>query len=238
MRVVHVLRKPLSEGTVAANTLKHGCGGLNIDASRVHSGPSSGGSISGATALGQASGWNAHANRTTQIDRSMSAGRWPANVILQHLDGCRSEGTKQVRGGNDPRRKDGSKSGHNFHGFDKKVKHDRRPCTHTGFGDDGKETVANWVCVEGCPVRALDEQSGVLSSGDTGGASRFFRQVGVSREGTWGADGSWGSQSRAALALPTNEADERLIDEVMRQRAGERTSEPISSLSGGGSDVS
>ena len=52
MRVIHVLRKPLSEGTVAANTLKHGTSGLNIDASR-HEG-----------------------------------GRWPANVILQHLDGC------------------------------------------------------------------------------------------------------------------------------------------------------
>ena len=34
MRVIHVLRKPLSESTVAANTLKHGTGGLNIDASR------------------------------------------------------------------------------------------------------------------------------------------------------------------------------------------------------------
>ena len=31
MRVIHVLRKPLSEKTVAANTLKHGVGGLNID---------------------------------------------------------------------------------------------------------------------------------------------------------------------------------------------------------------
>ena len=79
----------------------------------------------------------------------------------------------------------------------------------TGHGDtDGNETVANWICVEGCPVKALDEQSGVLQSpptytrsasgfnegvygegmgqeageeslnyGDTGGASRFFKQV-------------------------------------------------------------
>ena len=33
--MIHVLRKPLSEGTVAANVVKHGVGGLNIDASRV-----------------------------------------------------------------------------------------------------------------------------------------------------------------------------------------------------------
>ena len=74
---------------------------------------------------------------------------------------------------------------------------------------DGTETVAAWVCVEGCPVAALDAQSGVSKPtggrtvtrsgggnvgsgkvsekswsnndpgfGDTGGASRFFKQVG------------------------------------------------------------
>jgi hypothetical protein len=166
MRIVHILRKPLSEGTVAANVLKHGAGGLNIDASRVHGGPSSGGSVSGSTALGQGSGWNTHANRTTQVDRSMPSGRWPANVILQHLDGCRCDGTKKVGSG--------------------------------------------LICAEGCPVARLDEQSGVLAPqggqkhkdtkegsfldtgfggsptssfyGDKGGASRFFKQVGGTKD--------------------------------------------------------
>jgi DNA modification methylase len=73
-------RKPLI-GTVAANVLEHGVGALNIDGCRVEGGPSSGGSSSGDTALGQGSGWNAHNNRTTAIDRTMSAGRWPANLI-------------------------------------------------------------------------------------------------------------------------------------------------------------
>ncbi len=86
MRIIHVLRKPLSEGTVAANTLKHGVGAYNIDAVRV-----------------------AH-----ESDANLE-GRWPANMILQHLDGC---------------------------------------------GE---------VCEPGCPVVALNEQSG---------ASRFFKQVG------------------------------------------------------------
>lgn len=35
MKMIHVLRKPLSKSTVAANTLEHGTGGLNIDASRI-----------------------------------------------------------------------------------------------------------------------------------------------------------------------------------------------------------
>ena len=72
---------------------------------------------------------------------------------------------------------------------------------------DGKESVANWICADGCPVAALDGQSGVSTStgggmnrsgagnlvygkqsghpkvaevghGDTGGASRFFKQIG------------------------------------------------------------
>ena len=35
MIVITVARKPLSEGSVAANVLKHGTGGLNIDGCRV-----------------------------------------------------------------------------------------------------------------------------------------------------------------------------------------------------------
>jgi len=70
---------------------------------------------------------------------------------------------------------------------------------------EGNETVADWVCVEDCPIKTLDEQSiagGMHSAGssrkasrsagktgmfpmdgdghrfgDTGGASRFFKQV-------------------------------------------------------------
>ncbi len=34
MIVITIARKPL-EGTVAANVLRHGCGGINIDASRI-----------------------------------------------------------------------------------------------------------------------------------------------------------------------------------------------------------
>ena len=148
MRMVHVLRKPLSEGTVAANVLKHGCGGL-----------------------------------------------------------------KRVRGSSE-----GQTGGHswglvNDDGWDPKGVPDQR-----SWMEDGKESVANWICVEGCPVRALDGQSGERPStlagrapahvvadnpgsckrsgftggpegkgvgggagkvyADTGGASRFFKQVG------------------------------------------------------------
>lgn len=74
-------------------------------------------------------------------------------------------------------------------------------------GEDGKEEVADWNCEPGCPVSAMDTQSGILVTrwgkqgesqgvgsmffgthtpngssadrfiGESGGASRFFKQV-------------------------------------------------------------
>lgn len=70
-----------------------------------------------------------------------------------------------------------------------------------GLGKGGKETVEDWICSESCPVKLLDQQSGILKSGSgkkntraskdiyesghraddteyessSGGASRFFK---------------------------------------------------------------
>ena len=76
---VVVARKPLA-GTVAANVLEHGTGALNIDGCRIEGPPSVDGASS-STALGLMNddGWQP---QEREIDRSMSAGRWPANVIL------------------------------------------------------------------------------------------------------------------------------------------------------------
>lgn len=148
--MIHVLRKPLSEGTVASNVVKHGTGGLNIDASRIASpgeeitthtqGRGDDGFAANAVYGDYRGGFNTHQTEGQKL------GRWPTNVILQHLDG------------------------------------------------------------PGCPVARLDEQSGVLAPqggqkhkdtkegsfletgfggsptstfyGDTGGASRFYKQIG------------------------------------------------------------
>lgn len=190
-----VARKPLT-GTVAANVLEWGTGGINVDGCRVHGGPSTGGSISGSTALGQGSGWNKHDNRTTEIDRSMAAGRWPPNLLLTHSAECVPAGTTVVRGDN---RQGGT---------------GRRPGGFGNVGADAGDAEPNgplygnavmqvWDCVPSCPVVEMDEQSGTKTSGkskrrheaysgesdtgflrgfsspdnqydDTGGASRFF----------------------------------------------------------------
>jgi len=135
MRVIHLARKPLSEPSVAANVLKHGCGALNIDACRV--GP----------------------------------GRWPSNLMLQHLEGCQCVGTTEVRG-TGPRKAGGLRGSNQVFAQDAYSQaYERTP--HEGFSDaSGMEQVALWECVPGCPVPGFDgqEEAGV-------GPARFFLQV-------------------------------------------------------------
>ena len=169
MRIIHVLRKPLSEGTVASNVLKHGCGGLNIDASRIGTGEDKGvwpqtdrqrnilRNPANKNSLGKA------------VVTDTTVGRWPANVVLQHLEGCRCEGTKRVKaaqGGRNPVRRTAI---HGEYGGHQSVGRSQSYCDYAD--KDGKETVSNWICEPGCPVARLDEQSGVRPSTLTGRAS-------------------------------------------------------------------
>jgi len=199
MRMIHVLRKPLSEGTVAANTLRHGTGGINIDASRVGS---------DRIPINRLEVWSGFGRKERPAYvATTSKGRWPANVILQHLEGCRCGGVKRVKaitGGMKP----GSTGAFGKHGVYGTAEGLQNKVEH---GDaEGKETVANWICEPDCPVARLDADSlagGMHSAGssrsakreagktgmfpmdgdghrfgDTGGASRFFKQVGGSGE--------------------------------------------------------
>ena len=196
MRIIHVLRKPLSEGTVASNVLKHGCGGLNIDASRIGNSTRTNASKASAERTGFIKGF------VGGTEVAHNYGRWPANVLLQHLDGCRCDGVKRVKG---------SFLNHECTDGDLYGKYASvRKRGHTD--KDGKETVANWICEPGCSVARLDKQSGVSTStggtrragkfaglygefsgenpgssagglGDTGGASRFYKQVGGKSDG-------------------------------------------------------
>ena len=212
MRVIHVLRKPLSEKSVAANVMTHGTGAINVDASRVTlDGPSPSVERRKNKAPGLsvgATGWTTPARPPSYNEQRSGEllGRWPANVVLQHLPGCRCTGSTKIKGvgpGHGGGFKDGKFSGGaGLGGY--------TGTTFPGFADeDGNETVAVWDCAPGCPVAALDEQSGDLHSqdpasrkgrlgkhgtgagttylsvketgnhyGDSGGASRFFKQIG------------------------------------------------------------
>jgi DNA modification methylase len=93
-----VARKPLI-GTVAANVLVHGTGGLNIDGCRVPTDDALGGGAQKSVAVdGKGEGWQrpwmhdadavaAHAERVNaNVARAETLGRWPANLIHDGSD--------------------------------------------------------------------------------------------------------------------------------------------------------
>jgi hypothetical protein len=208
VRVVHVLRKPLSEGTVAANVLTHGTGALNINASRIAApGETISNHSRGAESAISKGIYGDSKGQETHQTSGQKRGRWPPNLILEHDEGCQCIGTKRVKGSPT------SKTFHESYEGDG-VTPLLRGWSHPGnqhADADGKETIAVWDCAPGCAVAALDEQSlaggmhgagkarskvveGDVEStsinmggardmfrlGDKGGASRFYKQVGGS----------------------------------------------------------
>jgi site-specific DNA-methyltransferase (adenine-specific) len=199
MLVITIAWKPLSEGTVAKNVLAHGTGGLNIDACRINAGGESIPHFSTTTGrkFGDVERRRALDYKVVRLgDRPANMGRWPANLILSHLVGCQCTGTTKVKG---------RQIAAGSTGFG--VGRDDSYIAGTGrvYADDVEK--AAWSCQPGCPVAALDEQSGdrpgmsgggnkgagfrneyvggekhdrvltVASYGDHGGASRFFKIV-------------------------------------------------------------
>lgn len=86
-----LIRKPISEKTVAANVLKHGTGGINIDASRI-----------GTETITQHKRdfSNIHGNKygpgvkqPVLGQTSTTTGRFPANLVFSHNEHCDSECT-------------------------------------------------------------------------------------------------------------------------------------------------
>ena len=204
MRTVHVLRKPTAGATVADSVTVYGAGALNVDACRI----STRDNLNGVAYAAQGEDrWDGAENwrykRGVLKEYTPPSGRWPANLILQHLAGCRQDGEKQVRSnGHFPASRGAGSpvSGQSGHRGQDELQERHM----------NGETVAAWVCAPGCPVAALDHQSGVSKSasgtlsfvradssswrhrggsfkpgkewaaeghGDTGGASRFFKQV-------------------------------------------------------------
>jgi DNA methylase len=161
-----VARKPLSEPTVAANVLRHGTGGINVDACRVGGAwvnPSS----------GQGAGYEAHNKPGRKygdglggvVAETHPAGRWPSNVAFVHNAGCRPVGTRRVSGGFRSQNDLGEYRNRNAV-YGRGVGN-IQPGYRPGYADpDGTETVTAWRCEPDCAVRLLDESSGESQSSD------------------------------------------------------------------------
>jgi len=203
--IITILRKPL-EGTVAENTLKHGCGTLNIDATRISTSDSLSGGAYAENPIERHDGKeNWRYERGKAGDYVQPNGRWPANFILIHKKGCELKGVKEI--------KVGKKYTENGGGVREKGLYEDGLKKRANDPYQGEETISDWDCEEGCPVKILDEQSGVSKStggrignaqgvysnqgrtgwgtghekgdpgfGDEGGASRFFKQFNKKEE--------------------------------------------------------
>lgn len=97
-----LIRKPCSEKTVAANVLKHGTGGLNIDASRISAGDEKIASplkCSTNKHEGYKRPWNddpeararADAQKVIAGEKAQKIGRFPANLVFSHTTHCTEE---------------------------------------------------------------------------------------------------------------------------------------------------
>ena len=192
MMVITIARKPF-KGALIDNVQENLCGGIHIDVCRI--------STSDKLSVGSNNRSNGSLNFGMKDNKAVQGqhkeGRWPANTILSHLGGCVCVGTKRVKASvNHHVSKTSIGDGKTYQGGEQRTGH--------SFADkDGLETVPDWVCLEGCPVAALDVQSGILKSGamnsiaeggqyttfgkmyprrvvnpaSSGGASRFFKKV-------------------------------------------------------------
>lgn len=163
-----VARKPLSEPTVAANVLRWGVGALNVGACRLpravgdDAGWAGGNGADGTRGfLGQSAFRRAETESAEKIAAKLAKGRYPANVLFSHLAGCREVGSVRVQASGSILGTEPSQPAKNVY----EGVFQRTPWQAYGDGD-GKETVEQWECAEGCPVRDLEEQAP--------GGSRYF----------------------------------------------------------------
>lgn len=135
---------------------------LNIDACRVSTDEERCAVFSGAKGAAQSEfgAGTVLGNSGKYLSEPHSAGRYPPNVLLTHALECERVGVRKVKG--DARQGGGTRPG----GFGD-VGANRGngvPCAAGHADPDGTETIDDWRCVDGCPVRVLGEQSGESAS--------------------------------------------------------------------------
>jgi DNA modification methylase len=190
-------RKPLENGlSIAENVLKWGTGGINIDGCRVGTYDEISNHSRGAYSAISKGKYGDSKEQETHQTEGQKLGRFPANLILTHHPECECEGLKKVKG-----QIDKPTNRTKFDGTWNEGNTGLRNNTNAsreGYADEnGKETIEDWDCHEDCPIRILDEQSGISKSSDAkrtrntigsfgmpdnstpeysdkGGASRFF----------------------------------------------------------------
>jgi hypothetical protein len=159
-----LFRKPFP-GTLADNVLEHGTGGLNIDATRVRHASKADFDThkKGVDSIREKGGsrdksWK-NSSDLSGANEVQTAGRWPANCLLEHAAGCQKVGTKEI----EPHPQGPDR-------FQKTSGGDFSDAYGNQLADTAPEVMPEWSCVDGCPVREMNEQSGDRPSTLTGRA--------------------------------------------------------------------
>jgi hypothetical protein len=179
-----------TEGNFADNALRHGVVGINIDGCRVQTADNlNGGAYAENPTPREAQDmWTRDRKGDTNCMKRGGAGeyrqpvgRFPANVILGHSEGCKCVGMKKVKGIT------GGTGNHDGSVYGERT---NQGAEVKDYADEhGNEMVEDWECVEDCPVKKLGEQSGDLKSGKLvgkyrgGGWKGIFQKLGLSEKG-------------------------------------------------------
>jgi site-specific DNA-methyltransferase (adenine-specific) len=173
-------RKPLEKGlSIAENVLKWGTGGINIDVSRIGT---ENRSYKGMSAnIPSGSGVFRDDNWIPKDIEIEVNGRFPSNFIMTHHEDCECIGTKKVKGSKDGIRIASSEFGQNSGWND----HENKDTIRKGTADkNGEETIEDWNCHEDCPIKILDEQSGISKSSDSERKSNSIGSFGMPNDKT------------------------------------------------------
>lgn len=179
--------KPL-EGNFVQNALKHGVAGINVDACRIGTNEVITNHSRGEESAKSKGKYGDSTKQETHQTIGQQSGRWPSNVILGHLEGCKKVGTKRVSG--TATSNGDAEIGEESSGVIKSLRRGKFVNRTT----DGKETVEAWECQEGCPVKAMDKQSG-----NKCGASAPVKGT---EESETGQKGIYGRYKRVASSFP------------------------------------
>ena len=196
--IVWAVKPP--EGSYMDNVLKWGVGAVNVDECRIGSDKGNGVWGSSNKTCQEGRVFNASPDGEEYKSEQNSKGRFPANIILSHHPECVQVGMKRVKGKPSDYNWKESNNDNPSH-----ITRNIKSGVH--YGD---ETVESWQCHPDCPVKVMDEQSGVLHArgdirvpktkrvtnntyfgsgertnagytNDSGGASRFFYCAKASR---------------------------------------------------------
>lgn len=214
-----VARKPLSEKTVAANMMKWGTGGINVDGCRIGNDMISSGKTKVVNG-GQLNGENTRVN----IEETFSEGRFPANIIFECTCDEVIKG-KEIKGNENYNFNNVElKETNTFKGRGKYTPRTETPDIHTDpncpcYQLDQQSGVSKSNCksgiVEGKNAAMMDKYDDSRKNGsgmknkimvddysDKGGASRFFYVAKVSKkERNMGLDGFEEKQTKGSIGL-------------------------------------